>query len=274
MEIHHTVAGLRSALAGGPPPVFVPTMGSIHAGHLALVTTARALGGPVVTSIFVNRLQFAPGEDFDRYPRTLEDDAARLAAAEVDHVFAPDEAEVYPVPQTYHVAPDPAQADILEGEFRPGFFRGVTTVVAKLLNIVGPRAAVFGKKDYQQLGIVRNMVAQLAMPVDIVACETVRDPDGLALSSRNAYLSPAERKEAPTLSATLGAVREAILAGDTDYAGLQARALETLEGRGWTCQYVAVRRRADVQAPGPGDSLVVLGAAILGSTRLIDNVEV
>lgn len=225
MEIHHTIGGLRSALGGAGRAAFVPTMGNIHAGHLSLVELARAAGSPVVTSIFVNRLQFAPTEDFDRYPRTLADDVERLADAGVDLVFAPDEAEMYPVPQTYTVSPDPAEADILEGEFRPGFFRGVTTVVAKLFHIVSPRVAVFGKKDYQQLVVVRNMVSQLSMDVEIVAGETVRDPDGLALSSRNAYLSPTERAEAPTLQATLVSVADALRAGDTRYAALEEEAV-------------------------------------------------
>jgi len=249
-------------------------MGSIHAGHLSLVETARRAADTVVASIFVNRLQFAPGEDFDRYPRTLPADAALLAAAGVDHVFAPDEAEMYPVPQTYVVEPDPAVADILEGEFRPGFFRGVATVVAKLLHIVSPEVAVFGKKDYQQLVVVRNMVAQLAMGVEISAGETVRDPDGLALSSRNAYLSAAERAEAPALAASLRDVADALRAGAADPAGLEAEAVAGLAARGWAPQYVAVRRRQDLGAPAPGEELVVVAAAVLGTTRLIDNLEV
>jgi len=274
MEIHHTIGGLRSALAGTGRVALVPTMGSIHAGHLSLVETARGAADTVVVSIFVNRLQFAPGEDFDRYPRTLPADAALLAAAGVDHVFAPDEAEMYPVPQTYVVEPDPAVADILEGEFRPGFFRGVATVVVKLLHIVSPGVAVFGKKDYQQLVVVRNMVAQLAMGVEISAGETVRDPDGLALSSRNAYLSAAERAEAPALAATLGDVADALRAGEADPAGLEEEAVAGLAARGWEPQYVAVRRRRDLGVPTPGEQLVVVAAAVLGTTRLIDNLEV
>lgn len=274
MEIHHTIGGLRSALDGAGRVAFVPTMGNIHAGHLSLVELARAAGDPVVTSIFVNRLQFTPSEDFDRYPRTLADDVARLDDAGVTHVFAPDEAEMYPTPQTYTISPDPAEADILEGEFRPGFFQGVTTVVAKLFHVVSPRVAVFGKKDYQQLVVVRNMVSQLNLDVEVIAGETVRDPDGLALSSRNAYLSPTERAEAPTLQATLLAVADALRGGDARYATLEKEAVGTLARRGWKPQYVAIRRRSDLGAPSPGDEVVVLAAALLGTTRLIDNTEV
>ncbi len=274
MEIHHTISGLRAALTDAGRIVLVPTMGSIHAGHLALVETALTAGDTVVASIFVNRLQFGPTEDFDRYPRTLDADAALLREAGVGHVFAPDEAEMYPTPQTYTISPDPTQADILEGEFRPGFFQGVTTVVAKLFSIVSPHAALFGKKDYQQLIIVRNMAAQLAMPVEVIACETVRDPDGLALSSRNTYLSPAERAEAPALQATLRTGRDDLVAGETDYTAIEERANETLDRRGWQCQYVSIRRRQDLGPPTPGDDLVIVAAAFLGRTRLIDNIEV
>jgi pantoate--beta-alanine ligase len=202
MKIVHTIAELRAAVAAGSrAPAFVPTMGNLHAGHLALVRHAREAGGPVVASIFVNRLQFAPHEDFDSYPRTLEQDAAALREAGCDLLFAPDEAELYPEPQGVKVHPDPALADVLEGAFRPGFFVGVCTVVAKLFNIVQPRLAVFGKKDYQQLMVVRQMVRQLALPVQVLGHETARAEDGLALSSRNGYLSAAERAEAPALAA-------------------------------------------------------------------------
>jgi pantoate--beta-alanine ligase len=229
----------------------------------------------VVASLFVNRLQFGPKEDFGRYPRTFDADCAQMSAVGVDHVFAPDEVEMYPAPQTCHVQPDPAQADILEGEFRPGFFRGVATVVAKLFNIVQPDAAVFGKKDYQQLMVIRNMVRELALPIAIVAGETVRAADGLALSSRNGYLSDTERAEAPRLHRTLAEVRRRLLAGERDFARLEAAAQLELRAHSWVPQYVAVRRQTDLQSFAAHDSgFVVLAAALLGSTRLIDNLEV
>jgi pantoate--beta-alanine ligase len=279
MHIHDTVAGLRTALAAerraGKRIAFVPTMGNLHQGHTDLMTQAREHGECVVASVFVNRLQFGPKEDFGRYPRSFDADCAAMRGAGVQHVFAPDEGEMYPTPQTYHVQPDPAQADILEGEFRPGFFRGVATVVAKLFNIVQPDAAVFGKKDYQQLMVIRNMVRELALPIEIVAGETVRAPDGLALSSRNGYLSQAERAEAPRLNRTLAEVRRRLLAGERDFARIEADAQLELRTHSWSPQYVAVRRQSDLQSPAAHDSgLVVLAAALLGSTRLIDNLEV
>lgn len=275
MQIHTTIAGLRAALKEAGRVAFVPTMGNLHEGHIALMRQARPLGDCVVSSLFVNRLQFGPKEDFDRYPRTFEADCEKMAAAGVAHLFAPDEREMYPSPQTYFVAPDPAQADILEGEFRPGFFRGVATVVMKLFSIVQPQVAVFGKKDYQQLMIIRNLVRAFALPIEIVAGETVRAGDGLALSSRNGYLSAAERAEAPRLYRALEAVRQAIRAGERDLARLEAGAMAELRAHGWIPQYVAVRKQLDLQLPAAHDSgLVVLGAALLGSTRLIDNLEV
>jgi pantoate--beta-alanine ligase len=250
-------------------------MGNLHEGHTALMEQARGHGERVVASVFVNRLQFGPREDFDKYPRTFDEDGRRMREAGVAHVFAPDEREMYPAPQRYFVVPDPPQADILEGEFRPGFFRGVATVVAKLFNMVQPDAAVFGKKDYQQLMIVRNMVRELALPIEIVAGETRRAPDGLALSSRNGYLSPAERAEAPRLYRALDNVCTRLRQGSVDYPALEAEAMAELRGRGWSPQYVAVRRKADLQSPAAHDSgLVVLAAALLGNTRLIDNLEV
>jgi len=279
MRIHETIAGLRAALdaerRGGRRVAFVPTMGNLHEGHTALMEQARGHGECVVASVFVNRLQFGPREDFDTYPRTFAEDCSKMEAAGVAHVFAPDEREMYPQPQTYHVQPDPRQADILEGEFRPGFFRGVATVVAKLFNVVQPQAAVFGKKDYQQLMIIRNMVRELALPIEIVAGETRRAADGLALSSRNGYLSAAERAEAPRLQRVLDRVRRRILDGERDFAALEADAVLELRTHSWGPQYVAVRRQSDLQSAAAHDSgLVVLGAALLGSTRLIDNLEV
>ncbi|MBI5256705.1 MAG: pantoate--beta-alanine ligase [Burkholderiales bacterium] len=275
MRVLHTIAELRAAQAGHRS-AFVPTMGNLHEGHLSLVRQAReAIGaqGLVVASIFVNRLQFAPHEDFDTYPRTLERDCALLQGAGCDLVFAPSEAELYPEPQGYKVLPPPALADILEGHFRPGFFTGVCTVVAKLFNIVQPAVAVFGKKDYQQLMVIRRMVRQMALPIDIVPGETSRAEDGLALSSRNGYLSPAERAEAVQLSQALRQVQAQVQAGRQDWAALEAEAVQVLAARGWAPDYVAIRRQADLGAPQAGTPLVVLAAARLGSTRLIDNLE-
>ncbi len=274
MRVIHTVTELREALAGQRNTAFVPTMGNLHEGHLALVRRARELGDPVVASIFVNRLQFAPHEDFDTYPRTLQRDCELLQPAGCDIVFAPSEAELYPQPQGYRVAPPAELADILEGHFRPGFFTGVCTVVLKLFNLVQPGIAVFGKKDYQQLMVIRRMVDQLALPVRIEGGETSRADDGLALSSRNGYLSEAERAEAVQLSRALREVRGALKAGTRDIAALEARAMQSLAARGWKPDYVAVRRQADLQPPAGDEPLVVLAAAKLGTTRLIDNLEV
>jgi len=275
MRVIHTVTELRQALAG-TRPAFVPTMGNLHAGHLALVRQARSIAGPaqpVVTSIFVNRLQFAPHEDFDTYPRTLARDCELLAPAGNDLVFAPAERELYPEPQGYTVQPPSALADVLEGHFRPGFFTGVCTVVLKLFNLVQPGVAVFGKKDYQQWLIVRRLVQQLALPIEVVGGETERADDGLALSSRNGYLSAAERAEASRLSHCLRGIAAAVSTGREDWAELEAQALETLARHGWAPDYVAVRRRSDLGEPVAGAALVVLAAARLGSTRLIDNLE-
>ena len=274
MRVAHTVADLRQALAGAEPPAFVPTMGNLHEGHLQLVRQAGELGGPVVVSIFVNRLQFQPHEDFDRYPRTLARDCEQLEAVGCTLVFAPDEAELYPRPQTYKVHPPAQLADILEGEFRPGFFVGVCTVVLKLFQCVQPRVAIFGKKDYQQFLVLKGMVEQLALPVEVVPGETARAPDGLALSSRNGYLGEAERAEAPQLALALRGVQAALKAGERDLAVIEARAMATLRQRGWVPDYVSLRRRADLQKPAAGDPLVVLAAAKLGKTRLIDNLEI
>ena len=253
-------------------------MGNLHAGHLDLLRLAREHGQRTVASIFVNRLQFAPHEDFERYPRTLARDCEQLAAAGCDCVFAPDEAELYPEPQTFKVAPQPELADILEGHFRPGFFVGVCTVVLKLLACVQPDVAVFGKKDYQQLLVLRAMVRQFALPIEVVGAETVRAEDGLALSSRNGYLSAAERNEALALSTALRGLAAAVRGGNHDLPSLEAAALDTLRVRGWVPDYLSVRRRSDLQAPSGAqlaadEPLVALGAARLGTTRLIDNLE-
>lgn len=273
MRILHTISELREALAGVNGVAFVPTMGNLHAGHLSLVKLAKGSGGPVVASIFVNRLQFAPHEDFDTYPRTFENDCDLLRSVGCNFVFAPTEAELYPEPQAFKVQPPAELADILEGHFRPGFFTGVCTVVLKLFNCVQPRVAVFGKKDYQQLMVIRRMVQQLALPIEIVAGETARADDGLALSSRNVYLDTAQREEAVTVSRLLKAIADDVRRGRRDWAAMEDAALRTLEARGWKPDYVAVRRRTDLAAPASGDALVVLAAAKLGSTRLIDNLE-
>ena len=274
MRVIHTLADLRETLADYRHPAVVPTMGNLHDGHIALVRQAKPLGDVTVATIFVNRLQFAPHEDFDTYPRTLQADCAKLEAAGCDIVFAPSEAELYPQPQAFRVQAPSALADILEGHFRPGFFGGVCTVVMKLLSCTQARTAVFGKKDYQQLMVLRNMVQQFAMPIDIVGGETLRADDGLALSSRNGYLNVAERQQAVQLSAALKRLAEALRSGHTDYAALESQAMEALTAQGWRPDYVVARRRADLQAPRSGDALVVLAAARLGTTRLIDNLEV
>ena len=282
MQIIHTIPELRAALAQSRNPAFVPTMGNLHDGHLALVRQARPLGDTLVASIFVNRLQFLPHEDFDSYPRTLQVDADKLRAAGCDVLFAPSEQDLYPEPQTFKVQPDPQLADILEGQFRPGFFTGVCTVVMKLFSAVfagkAQGTALFGQKDYQQLMVLRRMVQQFALPLDIVAGTTQRADDGLALSSRNGYLSEAERQEAVQLSLALRTLaRDAVAAAHALPAqreALEARALQALTARGWQPDYLTVRRRSDLQPPQAGDALVVLGAARLGRTRLIDNLEV
>jgi pantoate--beta-alanine ligase len=276
MQVLHTIADLRAALPQPGACAFVPTMGNLHEGHLALVRQARAHGLPVVVSIFVNRLQFAPHEDFDRYPRTLARDAELLQAAGCSIVFAPEERELYPQPQTFKVQPDAALADILEGHFRPGFFTGVATVVMKLFQIVQPRVAVFGKKDYQQLMVIRRMAEQFVLPVTIEGGETCRAPDGLALSSRNGYLNDTERREATALSAALRTLADGYRANPEAREALEARAMSELATLGWQPDYLTVRRRSDLQPPTSADAqapLVALGAARLGSTRLIDNLE-
>ena len=281
MQIHTTIDSLRAARAttGHAGKIaLVPTMGNLHEGHIALMRAAIERAGTVVASIFVNRLQFGPGEDFDRYPRTFQADCDKLRAAGVAHVFAPDEAQMYPEPQRYHVEPAPEQTTILEGAFRPGHFRGVATVVLKLFNIVQPDVALFGKKDYQQLMVIRNMVRELALPIDIVGLDTLRADDGLALSSRNGYLSSAERAEAPRLHRLLAAIADAArhdARAPADLAAREAAALADLQQHGWQPDYLTVRRRADLQPPQAADDpLVILAAARLGATRLIDNLEI
>jgi pantoate--beta-alanine ligase len=274
VHVIHSIAQLRKALEGRGKLVLVPTMGNLHAGHLSLVRIARERGECVVTSIFVNQLQFAPHEDFAKYPRTLERDCDLLAGSGCDIVFAPGDGEVYPQVQGYTVHPPPELADILEGAARPGFFTGVCTVVLKLFNMVQPAAAVFGKKDYQQLLVISSMVRQLALPIEIVAAETVRDASGLALSSRNGYLNDSQRAEAAHLHAVLRQLAAAVKTGRTDWQTLEADAMQSLAARGWETDYAAIRRRTDLRGASMGGPLVALAAARLAGTRLIDNVEI
>jgi pantoate--beta-alanine ligase len=277
MKLVHTVAELRQLLGQAGPVALVPTMGCLHAGHASLVEIAASGGLPVVASVFVNRLQFAPGEDFERYPRTLEEDLSFLRSKGCHLVFAPTEQELYPQPQTFFVIPPPGLADPLEGCFRRGFFTGVCTVVSKLLSIVRPDTAVFGKKDYQQWRIIDEMVRQMALGTRVLAGEVVRDADGLALSSRNRYLTEAERREAPTLARELETVAGSLQRGSQDHTALEQLAMQRLRDRGWFPDYVSIRDRRSLQPARPEslpDALVVLGAAKLGTTRLIDAIEV
>jgi len=272
MQVISPIFELRQRLRGETGIAFVPTMGNLHEGHLDLVRIARQRSQCVVVSIFVNPLQFGAHEDFGKYPRTLQADCDKLEGM-ADVVFTPTEHELYPQPQ--QVTVEPPLADELCGAFRPGHFRGVATVVLKLLNIVQPQVAVFGKKDYQQLYVVRQVAAQLNLPVEIVGGETVRAPDGLALSSRNQYLSVAERTEATFLYQMLASMRQAMLEGATDFAKLERQAAEALTARGWQVDYVAVRAQSTLLQPESGErGLVILAAARLGNTRLIDNLEV
>jgi pantoate--beta-alanine ligase len=274
MDLIHSVTELRERLAKEPNNVLVPTMGNLHDGHIQLVNNAKPRGACTVVSIFVNRMQFGPREDFDKYPRTLQADCDKLRAAGCDVVFAPDEKEIYPEPQTYAVEP-PEISNILDGAVRPGHFRGVATVVLKLFNMTQPKAAIFGKKDYQQCIVLKNMVRQLALPIEIILADTVRAADGLALSSRNGYLSADERKEAVNLSQSLKRAQAEIAAGKRDFQRIELQEMALLAGRGWKPDYIAIRRQSDLLPPEEGDrNLVILGAAKLGVTRLIDNLEI
>jgi pantoate--beta-alanine ligase len=283
MKIISDINELRDHLRGQNRTSFVPTMGNLHEGHLSLMRLARQHGDPVVASIFVNRLQFGPNEDFDSYPRTMQADIDKLEKEGVYILFAPTEKDLYPQPQEYRVDPPQQLGDILEGEFRPGFFKGVCTVVLKLFSCVQPRVAVFGKKDYQQLMIVRQMASQFALPVDIVPAETIRAEDGLALSSRNIYLSESERAEAPALQRQLRAMREQVLGLKektvSSLLDIEANALTQMQSRGWKPDYMAIRQQRDLAKPTQADldggqPLVIVTAAKLGKTRLIDNLEI
>ncbi|BAN36024.1 pantoate/beta-alanine ligase [Sulfuricella denitrificans skB26] len=273
MQIVAAVQTIRERLKSEPSVAFVPTMGNLHQGHLALVRQAREHGRCVVVSLFVNPLQFGPNEDFSSYPRTFDQDCAKLEGL-ADIVFAPAVEDLYPELQQIYVEPSPL-ADELCGAFRPGHFRGVATVVLKLFNIVQPQAAVFGKKDYQQLHVIRAMVRQLNLPVEIVAGETLRAEDNLALSSRNAYLSAKDRTDAVRLYRNLALIRESIVAGNRDFLALECAAIADLKAHGWRVDYVSVRAAKSLEPAKAGDmSLVVLAAAWLGKTRLIDNLEI
>jgi pantoate--beta-alanine ligase len=284
MKIISTIDELRDQMRGQLRTAFVPTMGNLHEGHLSLMRLARKHGDPVVASIFVNRLQFGPNEDFDKYPRTFQADVEKLEKEGVYVLFAPTEKDLYPEPQEYRVQPPNGLGSTLEGEFRPSMFQGVCTVVTKLFSCVQPRVAVFGKKDYQQLMIIRNMARQFAMPTEIIGAETFRAEDGLALSSRNGYLTTEERAEAPFLYQTLNAVARQVRDGHPDLEALEGDAMARLAERGWKPDYVSIRKRMDLRAPGTddyaannpaaGSELVVLAAAKLGNTRLIDNLEI
>ena len=275
MQVIRSIAELRAWRKTAGRVAFVPTMGNLHAGHLALVDAAHQHADKVVVSIFVNRLQFGQGEDFDAYPRTFEADCAKLEAAGVDVLFFPDERELYPrIKQDFNVEPPHIQNELC-GAFRPGHFRGVATVVSKLFNIVQADVACFGKKDFQQLHVIRAMVDDLNMPIEIVPVDTGRAEDGLALSSRNGYLSPEERAEAPRLYRHLSAIRDALLSGDYRYAVLEKAAADDLTAHGWRVDYIEVRQADTLEIAHAGESrLVVLAAARLGRTRLIDNIEV
>ena len=283
MKIISDIQELRDHLRGQNRASFVPTMGNLHEGHLSLMRLARQHGDPVVASIFVNRLQFGPNEDFDSYPRTMQADIDKLEKEGVYILFAPTERDLYPQPQEYRVDPPQQLGDILEGEFRPGFFKGVCTVVLKLFSCVQPKVAVFGKKDYQQLMIIRQMAKQFALPVDIIPGETIRAEDGLALSSRNGYLSDEERTEAPELMKVLKEVRERVIQlkerNSQSISEIEKAAVTSLAKRGWQPDYIAIRQQSDL-APATneqlqaGEPLVILTAAKLGKTRLIDNLEI
>ena len=287
MQIAHSIEDLRRLLKPAKQRTFVPTMGNLHAGHLELVKVAKQTlpDAMSVASIFVNRLQFAPHEDFDSYPRTFANDCALLEAQGCDVLFAPQEKDLYPEPQVFKVHPPAELADILEGAFRPGFFVGVSTVVHKLFNCVQPDVAVFGKKDYQQLMVIKRMVQQMALPIQIVGVDTLRADDGLALSSRNGYLSSDERARAVELSGALKQMAANVrgnlpssLSGEASkvIAQIEEQAMQSLRDKGWQPDYLVVRHQHDLSAVKQFSDapLVVLGAARLGSTRLIDNLEI
>jgi pantoate--beta-alanine ligase len=280
MQTVTTIAAVRERVRGwrgeGRRVAFVPTMGNLHPGHVSLIEAARRHGERFVASIFVNPMQFGPNEDFAHYPRTPREDERMLATAGCDLMFMPEVTEIYPHgPERATRVEVPGLSRILDGEFRPGHFEGVSTVVAKLFHIVEPDVAVFGEKDFQQLTVIRRMVAELCMPVQIVGAPTVRDTDGLAMSSRNQYLTPAERALAPRIYAALQAAAHRVRCGDADFAGIERSGYQVLESAGFRPDYFSVRQAADLGVPaGASRELVVLTAARLGRARLIDNVQV
>lgn len=279
MKIVHTIEALHAAVRDLKDITLVPTMGNLHDGHISLMRLAKQQGGPVVASVFVNRLQFGPNEDFDTYPRTFQADAEKLENAGVDIMFAPSEKDMYPVPQEYRVVPPDSLAGILEGYFRPGFFNGVATVVMKLFSAVRPTHAVFGKKDYQQLMIIRRMVEQFALPIKIIGAEIHRGENGLAMSSRNGYLSAEQLAEAPNLYRILKTAADQIRAGSQDIDAIENQAMDALKARGWIPDYVSICRQYNLQKPTAAEvagkePLVILAAAKIGDTRLIDNIEI
>ncbi len=280
MDTVTTIAAVRERVRGwrreGLRVAFVPTMGNLHAGHMSLIEAARRHGERFIASIFVNPMQFGPNEDFAHYPRTPVEDARMLAAAGCSLMFMPDASEIYPYGSERATRVEvPVLSRILDGEFRPGHFEGVSTVVAKLFHIVEPDLAVFGEKDFQQLTVIRRMVAELCMPIEIVAAPTVRDADGLAMSSRNQYLTVAERALAPKIHATLQAAAQRVRSGEADFTSIERSGFEALESAGFRPDYFSVRQAADLApATTAARELVVLTAARLGRSRLIDNVQV
>lgn len=274
MEIISKIPVLQERLQSESDLAFVPTMGNLHEGHLALMALAKQRSKCVVASIFVNPMQFGPQEDLAKYPRTLADDCHKLQVAGVDVVFTPTEQTLYPVPQQVLIEPPPI-ANELCGAYRPGHFRGVATVVVKLFNIVGPAIAVFGKKDYQQLHVIRTLVSQLNVPVEVIAGETMRAADGLALSSRNGFLNESQRIEAVRLFRNLESIMHALVSGSRDYTYLENNAKAELEKYGWRVDYFSIRNQHSLAPAQVADTeLVILAAAWLGGTRLIDNLEV
>lgn len=280
MQTVTTIAELRqvvgTARRAGKSIGFVPTMGNLHQGHLNLLTTARERTDFVVSSIFVNPLQFNVKDDLERYPRTLEEDQQSLIEYGCDLLFAPSESEVYSSDRASQTFVEvPGVSEMYCGASRPGHFRGVTTIVNKLFNLVQPDLAVFGKKDFQQLHIIRRMVADLSMPVELVGVDTAREESGLALSSRNGYLTEEEMKRAPALYAQLRTIHDALVGGSDDFDGLIKQANESLERESFKPDYIHIVRRSDLQPATPKDKeLVILAAAFLGHARLIDNLEV
>lgn len=280
MKIIKTISELEPIVHSDLKKAFVPTMGNLHAGHLHLIDVAKksvsSNKGLTIASIFVNRLQFAPHEDFDQYPRTLEQDCELLEARGCDVVFAPDESVLYPSPQTFKVVPPGELADLWEGHFRPGFFTGVCTVVAKLFSMIRPDIAVFGQKDYQQLKVIQQMVQQLNMPIQIIGAPTQRNESGLALSSRNNYLNAQQILKALELQAQLQKVAHDVHHTTLDFASITAQAFEVLTQNGWQVDYVTLVKQSDLTLAhrGQDEQLVCLAAAKLGNTRLIDNLEI